>query len=212
MKTSVRHNRGGFTLIEMVGVLAVIAILAALLIPKIFAAINESRLNNAVVSYNSVKSAAMMYFGKYGKFGGVGGTNLLAAEIASPPTGNATNWDAKVLLTEQLVEKPFATKVGSDNTVEIRPCLAAAATVDGSNAGYDLSGAGGGNTAGSGQSVVEAVMKGVALDDARDLSLRIDGPSMTETDATTTDIRGRVKYTVTSGQNTTDVYIYIAHK
>src|SRR5215470_16307586 len=64
-QTNKQHNRGssqhiarmktqiqptprsrGFTLIEMIGVLAVIAILAALLVPKIFEAINNARVNN----------------------------------------------------------------------------------------------------------------------------------------------------------------------
>jgi prepilin-type N-terminal cleavage/methylation domain-containing protein len=58
------NNRSGFTLIEMVGVLAVIAILAALLVPKIFAAINDSRYSSAVSSINSVKAASMSYFAK----------------------------------------------------------------------------------------------------------------------------------------------------
>src|SRR6266436_5262795 len=43
-----RNSRGpdhAFTLIEMIGVLAVIAVLAALLIPKIFESINSARLN-----------------------------------------------------------------------------------------------------------------------------------------------------------------------
>src|SRR6266498_5403892 len=55
-----------FTLIEMIGVLAVIAILAALLIPKIFEAINNARVNNALVSYNTVKTAVMDHYAKYG--------------------------------------------------------------------------------------------------------------------------------------------------
>ena len=51
------RRRSGFTLIEMIGVLAIIAVLAALLIPRIFNAVNESRVNGAALSYNSFKSA-----------------------------------------------------------------------------------------------------------------------------------------------------------
>src|SRR6266704_1896316 len=68
MKISLNQKsaRKGFTLIEMIGVLAVIAILASLLIPKIFNAINNARVNNAIVSYNTVKTAVADHYAKYG--------------------------------------------------------------------------------------------------------------------------------------------------
>ena len=44
--SSLGLNRKGFTLIEMIGVLALIAILASLLLPKIYEAINGSRISN----------------------------------------------------------------------------------------------------------------------------------------------------------------------
>ena len=55
-----------FTLIEMIGVLAVIAILAALLIPKIFEAINNSRINNAAMSCQTVKTSIADHYAKFG--------------------------------------------------------------------------------------------------------------------------------------------------
>ncbi len=202
MKTSVNNRRRGFTLIEMVGVLAVIAILAALLIPKIFAAINESRLNNAVTSYNSVKSAAMMYFGKYGVFGIQGGGQL---------TTNSYNWDATVLLPEGLVEKPFLTKVGTNNFVAVVPCSNAGAAVTAAADGTFALAGGTTNTAGSGQWVVEAVFQGVASDDAAQLAQRIDGPNPIFTSSSSNHLSGRVKYDF-GGANMGDVYVYIAHK
>ncbi len=204
MKTSVNNRRRGFTLIEMVGVLAVIAILAALLIPKIFAAINESRLNNAVTSYNSVKSAAMMYFGKYGLFGGVGGGPLAATTV--------TNWDSTVLLTEGLVEKPFLTKVGTNNYVEVLPVGASGAFSAAADDGkFSLDGNGTNNTA-PGLVVVEAVFQGVAQDDALELAKRIDGPYFPGSATNSYQhFYGRVKFDLSSG-GAGPVYVYIAHK
>ena len=62
------RSRAGFTMVEMTGVLAVIAILATMLVPKVLSAINDSRLNSTVGSLNAVKSATATYFGNTGIF------------------------------------------------------------------------------------------------------------------------------------------------
>src|SRR5436190_1160861 len=70
-----KQEARAFTLIEMIGVLAVIAILAALLIPKVFSAINDARINNACISIDTIKTAVADHYGKYGKLATVFGTN-----------------------------------------------------------------------------------------------------------------------------------------
>src|SRR5205823_15119215 len=90
----------GFTLIEMIGVLAVIAILASLLIPKIYEAINNSRISNASLSYNSIKTALADHYAKFGSLTSSNGTSF------APDTGVATNFD-RVLITEGFSDKPF---------------------------------------------------------------------------------------------------------
>src|SRR5438067_3084600 len=97
---TVQRQARAFTLIEMIGVLAVIAILAALLIPKVFSAIADAKINNAIVSSETVKTALADHYGKYGKFDTVYGTNSLSA----PAWGYDTN-----LLFESLLDKPFQT-------------------------------------------------------------------------------------------------------
>ena len=79
----------GFTLIEMIGVLAVIAILASMLIPKIFEAINSARINNTIQSYNAIKTAVMDHYGKYGaiNFNGFTQQPAVAAELAAYDAG-----------------------------------------------------------------------------------------------------------------------------
>ena len=69
-----RKSSQAFTLIEMIGVLAVIAILASMLIPKIFEAINNSKINNAAVSYNTVKTALADHYAKWGSLLSSNGT------------------------------------------------------------------------------------------------------------------------------------------
>ena len=197
MKTTQRHNhRAGFTLIEMVGVLAVIAILAALLVPKIFAAINESRLNNTLGSINTCKTAAIQYFTKNGAF----------------PSTDTLNFDA-TLLSEGFLDKVFEVKLSTAADCEVKATTATGAGEGGSdgNGHFDLDG----NTATidvpENASVVQVKIDNVKPEDARELSLRIDGADMSAADTTTADKKGRVAYAAPDAGVTT-VYVYLAHK
>ena len=182
MKTNKQNKRtlAGFTLIEMVGVLAVIAILAALLVPKIFAAIDDSRYNSTVASINSVKAATMSYFSKVGTF------------------TNSTTWD-KVLLSEGLLERQFASKLGKTVTVSIDDV---SGTTAGAGGCYDLDGAG---TKSSGQ-VVQITINPVTEAEANELSKRIDGEGALS--PATGDTKGRVTYDATAKT----VSVYLAHQ
>jgi type II secretory pathway pseudopilin PulG len=191
----------------MIGVLAVIAILASMLIPKIFEAINSSRVNNAAVSYNAIKTAVMDH---YGKFGSILSSNGVAIAANDPSLGN---YDRMILLREALIDKAFAVKIGdgSTNTVINVVPMAATAAVSGTNPQYDLDGDGTSDTGGSGN-LVQAVISGVATADAVELSHRLDGiPLSQATGSVVADLQGRVKY-ATPVNGVTDVYIYIAHR
>jgi type II secretory pathway pseudopilin PulG len=177
----------------MVGVLAVIAILAALLVPKIFAAINESRLNNALGGINTCKTAAIQYFTKNGAF----------------PTNDTTNFDG-TLLSQGFLDKALEVKLGTaaDCTVKV----ATGTTVGGAdgNARFDLDGNATADVP-EGASVVQVVLTNVKAEDAQELSLRIDGSDMSATNTTSADTKGRVAYAAPASGLTT-VYVYLAHK
>src|SRR5438093_4521350 len=117
-----RKSKQGFTLIEMIGVLAVIAILASMLIPKIFEAINSARINNTVQSYNSIKTAVLDHYGKYGSINFIG----VPAPGAGTTAAQQLAYDTLVLLPEGLIDKPFRSRVGT-NWV-IRATVVAGAT------------------------------------------------------------------------------------
>jgi type II secretory pathway pseudopilin PulG len=174
----------------MVGVLAVIAILAALLVPKIFAAIEESHLNNAVSAINTFKTGTMSLFGRNGVF---------------EADNNTDTWGAK-LLAAGLIDKEPSLKIATATTVN---CTAYDGTtppqfdyLDGKNASATPSG-----------NVVYVKMTGVAPERARELSRRIDGDSTTLTPNNNTDDdeHGRVLYTIDNTGKAT-VYVYLAHK
>lgn len=206
MKTQIQPSlrSRGFTLIEMIGVLAVIAILAALLVPKIFEAINNARVNNAAVSYNTAKTALADHYAKFGTLLSSNGVPIVAGQNQS------TNLD-KVLVAEGFMDKPFIVKIGDglQNRVEVVPAVTAATAVDGNNAAFDLDGSGVAANDAAGSVVVWGVIYGVAAGDAKDLNDRIDGATLGVT--TGDDLKGRVKYVDPAG-GTTTVYMYMSHR
>jgi prepilin-type N-terminal cleavage/methylation domain-containing protein len=203
----------GFTLIEMIGVLAVIAILAAVLIPKVFEAINNSRINNGAMTYNTVKTAIADHYAKFGSIA-VDGTTTPATTLALP-----TEQFDMTLLKEAFLDKPFAAKIGdgtSDAThARVRlfdiSALTSTSVVDGTaNTGFALSGSAGATNEITGSVCAEAVITGVTASDAKDLNDRLDGPALGSA-INAADTKGRVKYAAPVG-GVTDVYIYLTHR
>ncbi len=216
LHTTNHRKTGAFTLIEMIGVLAVIAILAGMLIPKVFSAISNARVSNAAVCCETIKTALADHYAKYGAIPVDGTTN--PPITLTPSTGAALQFDL-VLLKEGFLDKPFAVKIGdgisgSINTrVEVISIagLKTGDTVDANGAsGYAL--AGGTTNSITGSVLAQAVITGVTESDARDLSDRIDGSSAAFTNPTTgtSDASGRVKYATSA--TTTTVYVYLTHR
>ena len=198
----------GFTLIEMIGVLAVIAILASMLIPRVFEAINSARVNSTAVACETIKTAAADHFGKYGQFDQVfGQTNIFS--------GNATTvsgYDTLVLMPEGLLDKPFSARIAggdpSTNSV-IELVKGTGSAIGNAGAGYKLDG----NTVATANAsfVLEAVMFGVSQADAKDLNDRIDGLAVGAAPGTS-DTVGRVEYNVANGSGPVTVYVYLTHR
>jgi prepilin-type N-terminal cleavage/methylation domain-containing protein len=200
---AVTNSRSAFTLIEMIGVLAVIAILASMLIPRVFEAINSARVNATVVNCDTIKTAAADHYGKYGQFNMLNGSsNIFPAATPAIYFG----YDTNVLMPEGLLDKPFSAKIaGADvNPNSIVELVQGQAGNNGT--GYKLDGA---NLATANASyVIEAVLKAVSQADAKDLNDRIDGTAL-GVPIGTADTLGRVEY---SASNPTDVYVYLTHR
>ena len=202
-RTLQRKEAKAFTLIEMIGVLAVIAILASLLIPKIFEAINNARINNALISYNTVKTACMDHYAKYGAVDKTANGGAVPAGgspgLVATPTSGLAYYDGQ-LLDEGFLDKPFVVKVGTNAFVDV---------IQTGSLIWDLSGSGSNAVAGS-TYVVEAVIQGVPASDAKDLNDRLDGtqPPFTVT-LGSPDGTGRVKWTNTAGGT---AWIYLTHR
>jgi type II secretory pathway pseudopilin PulG len=212
-----RRNNPAFTLIEIIGVVAVIAILAAVLTPRVVSVIARGKVNATAQSLGSLKSATADYIGKNGSLPQRAGTGATNAAVA------AGRFDAD-LIVGGFTEKLFSCSVGNqlfDGSVltgrtHVRSVAAVnAAAVVVPNADGSLNGGSNFNldrdtsTADftAGQTVVVAFIPGVALGDAVALNKILDGDDNTGTGADTT---GRCMYSDgTSG--TVTVYVYIAH-
>jgi len=198
MKLQRSQRNSGFTLIEMIGVLAIIALLAGMLVPRIVQAIKEARIQSTVVSLNTLKAAVAQYYAKNGT-------------LADLDSDNAD----QTLVQEGLLDKPFEVKVGSSASVLVAKGNNLAT---GTPNRYNLDG--NSNTPAASQpyetknaaNVVEVKLEGVSLEDARALSLAIDGSDSNLTPeisgGTYSDTNGRVVY----DNANKIVYIYIAHE
>jgi type II secretory pathway pseudopilin PulG len=191
IKSAAQRQAGAFTLIEMIGVLAVIAILAALLIPKVTSAISDARVNSTVGSYQTVQTAAASHYSKYNAFNMMFATNATAGELAA--------WDTGVLIPEGFLDQPFAAKVGTTAIVQV-------VTTGGNNgAGYMLDGVNVSTKANA--YTVECVISNVAAQDAYDVATRLDG-GLVGTNVVGNNLTGgRVVWSSTFPNN---LYLYVA--
>lgn len=197
--------QSGFTLVEAVGVLAIMAILASMLIPRVFQSINEARVEGAVLGYNTLKSATITYFSRFGRLGGNGGTNYSPGQL----TAGVPQWDRTVLQPSGYLERAFETRLAVEANAQLSAAPTSGTAVTPTNAAYDLDGSGSSTSDASGQVVLELILSGVFEEDARDLSSRIDGQALGSTSGP--DLRGRVKYGAAT-DGLTEVHVYVAHK
>ncbi len=215
-----RHS--GFSLVEMIGVLAIIAILAVVIVPKVFSTIASSRVTSAVGSTTSMKTAVTDFAGKYGTL---------------PLTVAASRID-DLLVTAGLLDTRYLVKIGtqpgaaalagatwsnatgtwvatggvSQATQSRIICLTSvpAAVPGAAGTNYMLDGV---TALPAAARVVSAVITGVTLNDARELSLKIDGDTMTQPiGSALADTAGKVAYAAPAAAGTTTVYIYLVHQ
>jgi len=197
----------------MIGVLAVIAILASLLVPKIFESINNAHMSQTVLSCQTIKTAVLEHYAKYLLLASSNGVNLPASAFSgNPPT--LTDFD-RVLLAEGLIDKPFAPQIGTSATIQIVD-ISAQTSSSVNNAigkgGYDLDGDRNNDVIGA--YAIEAVIYGVPQADARALNDILDGPAMGEIASigNDRDFLGKVTYPNPPGNGTIfEVHIYITH-
>ena len=219
MKTKVTYQvavrRSAFTLIEIIGVVAIIAILAAVLTPRVVSVIARGKVNATAQSLGSLKTATADYIGKNGSVPARAGTGSTNAAVS---TGR---FDAD-LVAGGFTEKLFACSLGTQTfdasaltgrthvrtlaSTSAATVTAPTATVGGDNFNLDRDAGTADFT--TGQMVVSAFIPGASLTDAIALNKILDGDDNTGTAADTT---GRCMYSAAAVDNTVTIYVYIAH-
>jgi prepilin-type N-terminal cleavage/methylation domain-containing protein len=218
--SSSKRRQHGFSLVEMIGVLAIIAILAVIIVPKVFSTIASARITSAASSIAAMKSAITEFAGKYGTI---------------PTTGNNSRID-DLLFTDGLLEGRFLVKIGTqagnppivgatwtrangawtatggnDQRTQSRLiCVTSNQNAPAGGANYRLDGT---TNLPAGSRVVSAVVVNCTVAEARELSLKIDGEnfSTTQANATQADAGGKVIYAA-SANGITTAYVYITHQ
>jgi hypothetical protein len=173
-----------------------------MLIPRVFEAINNARVNNAAVTCETLKAAAADHYGKYGKLDYLFGTNGLTIPI--------TNYDTAILMREGLLDKPFSVKIGGGDPSTNCVLQLVAGGLERGGTGYQLDGTANTLTTNA-QFVLEAVIFGVSAADAKDLNDRIDGGTLSGV-VGAADPKGRVEYGAISSGGSGTVYVYLTHR
>jgi general secretion pathway protein G len=214
----------GFTLIEMIGVLAVVAVLAALVLPKVFDVIAESRVNALAASVKAYETAVMKYYGDIGSLMPLNATGVPTVE-ATGDSATATSLAARLTLSRSdalvtsagmwpkfrgpYLEKFDTTSPAALGTAMYLPCAAAVnygTAVTATNLAWDLKGDDGNSDIPTGAYVAYYRLTGVNLEDFDRLDSIVDRDIGTTT--ATKQLRGRAKYDTA----TNTLYLYLAHR
>ncbi|WP_447969412.1 type II secretion system protein [Nitrospira sp. M1] len=217
------HNEPGFTLIEMIGVLAVTAILVALLLPKVFDVMAESKVRALVAAVKTYQIAIVEYCADIGSILPLDANGVPAIEV-SGESANVESLGARLTLDKSnplntgsnswmKFKGPYLKEFSSNNPpglgsyvfmlVRDGPAYGAPATA--TNRGYDFNGDGSSDIP-TNAHVAFLRIRSVSLEDFE----RVDSVLDTGIGGTTGErqLRGLVKYDVATNR----MRIYLAHK
>lgn len=221
-RSLVPFGLSGFSLTELIGVLALIAIVVALMLPRLRnpiqraqmskGATDEAKIADAAMACDTISAALSDHSARYGSLA-VDGTATPPRPLRLAPA--FAHYDG-LLLREQLIDKPFAVRIGDGSSgTQVQAVslagsgFAVGARVDATaQTGFALAGGAVNSTVGS--VLVEAIISGASAAEAKGLNDRIDGPAL-GAGPDGADLNGRVKYAVPANGMTT-IYVYLTHR
>lgn len=226
LKKIFRHgsHQQGFTLVEMIGVLAIIAILIALLLPKVFSLIASTNARSLAAAIRTYETAIVNYYADIGSVyplnvagtpapegGGLSTTAhslgaRLTLDVTDPLNVGTNSWPrfrGPYLEKFNSANPPgYGTQILLRTTTSV--ALGTATTVN--NVGWDLKGDDGLSDLPSTSRTAYLLISGVSDTEFNELDGIIDagvGASLTQR-----QLRGRVKYNPAGDQ----LYIYMQHQ
>jgi general secretion pathway protein G len=103
MIRKLRRGEGGFTLLELLVVLAIMGMLAAIIAPQVIRYLGTSRTQTAKVQIQNVMAALELYRLDVGRY--PTGQEGLEALVTAPPT--APNWNGPYLKKDSALKDPW---------------------------------------------------------------------------------------------------------
>jgi len=229
-----RHDRKqkGFTLIEMIGVLAVIAILAAIVAPKIFDAIRDAKIDTLVTNINSVRTSIVQYYKDTSTFpqhdadptavrAGTAVKDLITRPIDPNTTQRLRGWQGPYIDKE--LENPI-NPTGDFVILDTASPTAAGPTPNPGTVSFDLDGDGiadysnVANVDGRIFVISYALVTGLTADEARELSEILDSDLGDITAPNAWWLAGRARTPIADGSpvaavgSTVNMWVYLGSR
>jgi prepilin-type N-terminal cleavage/methylation domain-containing protein len=214
----------GFTLVEMIGVLAIIAILISLLLPKIFSLIASTNARSMAAAIRTYETAIVNYYADIGTVWPLNATGVPAQETGGLST-TATSLPSRLTLdvsdplntgTNQWprFRGPYAEKfnsavppgLGTQMLLIATTGVAIGTATTATNIGWDLKGDDGNSDLPTGARVAYMRIDGVSDTEFNELDGIIDAG--VGTNLAQRQLRGRVKYDPGNDR----LYIYMVHQ
>ena len=217
-----RTTNNGFTLIEMIGVLAVMAVLVSLLLPRVFEIMAESKANALVAAVKTYQTAIVDYYSDIGSILPLNVAGVPAAEN-SGNSNNSRSLPARLTLDQSdplnigtnswtKFKGPYLAKfssttppgLGTAVRMPARTPQAYGTATTGGNRAWDFTDDGNSDIP-SATNVVYVVFSDISIQDFERIDAILDkgfGSSTAER-----QLRGRVKYDT----STSEMMIYLMH-